>query len=62
MVIWNVLEDLRQRENAKRGYHEVQHAAPLRLELWRTSGHWEKYQENMFRMEVRRAATSPSSR
>ena len=23
MVIWNVLEDLRRRENAKRGYHEV---------------------------------------
>ena len=31
MVIWNVLEDLRRRENAKRGLPRGAHAAPLRL-------------------------------
>ena len=52
MVIWNVLEDLRRRENAKRGYAEVRTPQLYDSELWRTSGHWEKYQEHMFRVEI----------
>jgi len=52
MVIWNVLEDLRRRENAKRGYHEVRTPQLYDSELWRTSGHWEKYQEHMFRVKI----------
>ena len=52
MVIWNVLEDLRRRENTKRGYHEVRTPLLYDSDLWRTSGHWEKYQEDMFRLEV----------
>jgi len=52
MVIWNVLEDLRRRENAKRGYHEVRTPLLYDSDLWRTSGHWEKYQEDMFRLKV----------
>jgi threonyl-tRNA synthetase len=52
MVIWNVLEDLRRRENAKRGYHEVRTPLLYDSELWRTSGHWDKYQEHMFRLEI----------
>jgi threonyl-tRNA synthetase len=52
MVIWNVLEDLRRRENAKRGYHEVRTPLLYDSELWRTSGHWEKYREHMFRLEI----------
>ena len=52
MVIWNVLEDLRRRENTKRGYQEVRTPLLYDSDLWRTSGHWEKYQEHMFRLEV----------
>jgi len=52
MVIWNVLEDLRRRENAKRGYHEVRTPLLYDSEVWRTSGHWDKYQEHMFRLEI----------
>jgi threonyl-tRNA synthetase len=52
MVIWNVLEDLRRRENARRGYHEVRTPQLYDSDLWRTSGHWEKYQEHMFRLEI----------
>ncbi len=52
MVVWNVLEDLRRRENVKRGYHEVRTPLLYDSDLWRTSGHWEKYQEDMFRLEV----------
>jgi threonyl-tRNA synthetase len=48
MVIWNALEDLRRRENAKRGYLEVKTPLIYDTELWETSGHWEKYRENMF--------------
>ena len=37
MVIWNVLEDLRRRENARRGYHEVRTPQLYDSDLWRTS-------------------------
>jgi threonyl-tRNA synthetase len=52
MVIWNVLEDLRRRENLKRGYNEVRTPLLYDSELWKTSGHWEKYQEHMFRLDI----------
>jgi threonyl-tRNA synthetase len=48
MVMWNVLEDLRRRENAKRGYFEVKTPLVFEKQLWVTSGHWEKFRENMF--------------
>jgi threonyl-tRNA synthetase len=48
MAIWNVLEDLRRRENEKRGYVEVRTPLIYDKALWVTSGHWEKFRENMF--------------
>jgi threonyl-tRNA synthetase len=51
MVIWNALEGLRQRENARRGYVEVKTPLLYDVELWETSGHWEKYRDNMFLIE-----------
>ena len=48
MVIWNVLEDLRRRENAKRGYLEVKTPLLYDIDTYITSGHYENYQENMF--------------
>jgi threonyl-tRNA synthetase len=51
MVIWNELEDLRRRENAKRGYDEVKTPLIYDSDLWVTSGHWEKFRENMFLVE-----------
>jgi len=52
MVIWNILEDFRRRENVRRGYQEVRTPQLYDSDLWRTSGHWEKYQEHMFRLEI----------
>ncbi len=52
MAIWNVLEDLRRSENRKRGYHEVRTPQLYDSDLWRTSGHWDKYREHMFRLEI----------
>ena len=58
MVLWNILEDLRRRENAKRGYVEVK--TPLIYEHRRrlTSGHWEKFRDDMFLVPYRRRARS----
>jgi threonyl-tRNA synthetase len=48
MVIWNVLEDLRRRENLKRGYVEVKTPLLYDVNTWVTSGHWEKFKDDMF--------------
>ncbi len=48
MAIWNALEDLRRRENARRGYDEVKTPLMWDVELWHRSGHWEKYRDNLF--------------
>src|SRR6266581_4198124 len=48
MVIWNELEAVRRRENARRGYVEVKTPLIYDKALWVTSGHWEKFRENMF--------------
>jgi threonyl-tRNA synthetase len=48
MVVWNTLEDLRRRENAERGYVEVKTPLMYDTAVWQTSGHWEKFRDNMF--------------
>jgi threonyl-tRNA synthetase len=48
MVLWNILEDLRRRENAKRGYVEVKTPLMYDTAVWITSGHWEKFRDDMF--------------
>jgi threonyl-tRNA synthetase len=52
MVIWNILEDLRRRANRYRGYVEVRTPQIYDKELWLTSGHWEKFRDNMFTFEA----------
>jgi threonyl-tRNA synthetase len=48
MVVFNTLEDIRRRENRRRGYSEVRTPLIYDKALWETSGHWEKFRENMF--------------
>ena len=48
MVIWNQLEDLRRRENLRRGYLEVKTPLIYDKSVWQTSGHWEKFRGEMF--------------
>jgi threonyl-tRNA synthetase len=48
MAIWNELEDLRRRQNRRRGYQEVKTPLIYDVATWQTSGHWEKYREHMF--------------
>jgi threonyl-tRNA synthetase len=52
MAIFNALEDLRRSENARRGYSEVKTPLIYDKALWVTSGHWEKFRENMFQIPV----------
>jgi threonyl-tRNA synthetase len=52
MAIFNALEDLRRQENARRGYFEVKTPLIYDKALWVTSGHWEKFRENMFQIAV----------
>jgi threonyl-tRNA synthetase len=48
MVIWNILEDLRRRENAERGYSEVKTPLLYDIETYKTSGHYDNYKDHMF--------------
>jgi threonyl-tRNA synthetase len=48
MALYNALEGLRRRENARRGYFEVKTPLIYDKALWVTSGHWEKFRDNMF--------------
>jgi threonyl-tRNA synthetase len=63
MVIWNELEDLRRRENKQRGYVEVKTPLLYDVEVYKTSGHYDNYRENMFfvssRDEGRQYALKP---
>ena len=52
MVLWNELEKIRQRENAKRGYLEVKTPLIYNEETFITSGHFPKYEDLMFKLEV----------
>lgn len=52
MAIWNELSDLWRSENRRRGYREVKTPILYDVELWKRSGHWDKYQDNMYFTEV----------
>ena len=48
MVVWNELEDLRRRENLRRGYREVKTPLLYTESVYETSGHLQNYEENIF--------------
>ncbi len=48
MVVWNTLEDLRRRENLRRGYVEVKTPLLYDVDTYVTSGHYDNYKENIF--------------
>src|SRR3954471_19968042 len=51
MVLWNELEDLRRRENRRRGYVEVKTPLLYDQGTYETSGHLANYEENIFWVE-----------
>ncbi len=52
MVIWNELEKIRSRENAKRGYFEVKTPIIYDAETFYISGHFPKFEDLMFKLDV----------
>jgi threonyl-tRNA synthetase len=48
MAIWNALTAFWREQNARRGYREVRTPILFDAELWKRSGHWDNYRENMF--------------
>jgi threonyl-tRNA synthetase len=48
MAIWNELEDLRRRENRARGYDEVKTPLIYDVDVYKTSGHYDNYRDDMF--------------
>jgi threonyl-tRNA synthetase len=52
MAIWQQLEAIRQRENARRGYLEVKTPLIYDEQTFITSGHFPKFEDLMFKLEV----------
>ena len=50
--IYTTLQDYMRRKQEQDGYVEVNTPQLVDRKLWEASGHWEKYQENMFIVEV----------
>jgi len=50
--IYTTLQDYMRRAQTRGGYVEVNTPQVVDRRLWEMSGHWEKYQENMFIVEV----------
>lgn len=48
MIIWNTLLDFWREVHRKRDYQEIRTPIILNENLWRQSGHWDHYKENMY--------------
>jgi threonyl-tRNA synthetase len=54
--VWNELTALWRRENVARGYTEVRTPILYDVELWKQSGHWDKFRDNMYFTDVEERA------
>jgi threonyl-tRNA synthetase len=54
--VFNTLVGVSRAMGAERGYTEVKTPQIFDAELWKTSGHWDQYRENMFTFEVEERA------
>ena len=52
MLLRTILEDFTRKEHLKRGYEIVQGPQIMKTELWKTSGHYDNYRENMYFTEI----------
>ncbi|OIQ24907.1 MAG: threonine--tRNA ligase [Alphaproteobacteria bacterium MedPE-SWcel] len=50
--VYTTLQDYMRRQQDRGGYVEVNTPQVVDRKLWEASGHWDKYQENMFIVEV----------
>lgn len=52
MVLYNTILDFCRAEHIAAGYQEVKTPIILNEELWRRSGHWDKYRDNMYFTQI----------
>ena len=51
-LVRKIIEDYEKEEHLKRGYQLVVTPHIMQAELWKTSGHWEYYRENMYTFKI----------
>jgi threonyl-tRNA synthetase len=52
MAIYDEVAKYSRSEHIKRGYGEIKTPVLLNEELWHKSGHWDKYKDNMYFVEI----------
>jgi len=52
VIVYNQIVDHWRQEHQKRGYLEVRTPMVLNESLWRQSGHWDTYRENMYFVDI----------
>lgn len=59
--IFNALQNMLREQYWERGYDEVQSPNMYDVELWKISGHWQHYQDDMFRVQVEKGPAPAES-
>lgn len=57
--VFNALQAMLREQYWDRGYQEVQSPNMYDVDLWKTSGHWQHYQDDMFRVQIKEDASDP---
>lgn len=57
--VFNALQQMLREQYWDRGYQEVQSPNMYDVDLWKTSGHWQHYQDDMFRVQVKDDSADP---
>ncbi|KAH0835340.1 hypothetical protein AYO21_01559 [Fonsecaea monophora] len=57
--IFNALQQMLRDQYWERGYQEVQSPNMYDVDLWKISGHWQHYQDDMFRVIVKEDSADP---
>ncbi|ERP31893.1 threonine--tRNA ligase [Chitinivibrio alkaliphilus] len=52
MVLYNEIAQFSREEHIKRGYGEIKTPIVLHEELWHRSGHWDKYRDDMYFVDM----------
>lgn len=57
--IFNALQTMLREQYWERGYQEVQTPNMYNVDLWKTSGHWQHYQDDMFQIKIKEDSADP---
>ena len=57
--IFNALQHMLREQYWDRGYQEVQSPNMYDVDLWKTSGHWQHYQDDMFHIKIKDDTADP---